>query len=134
MVTEIREAKEGEDGSYPIEHAENFEFTFFSDIDQDAEQEKVRYYIQGTDLVKEVIDPEGFPPVYSSSPKKTFITHYIRKEPPIFTYLDAEGEELAYPAPIKKIKAIKVYLVVDVDNLQPPPRFVLESAIRFRNL
>lgn len=45
MVKEIREAKEGEDGSYPIEKAEDKEFIFFSDIDDDGEIERVRYFL-----------------------------------------------------------------------------------------
>jgi len=45
MVKEIREAKMGEDGSYPIATAKNNEFAFYSDIDKDDEVEKVRYFI-----------------------------------------------------------------------------------------
>jgi len=45
MAKEIREARYGEDGSYPIEKAGGKEFVFFSDIDQDGQTEKVRYYL-----------------------------------------------------------------------------------------
>jgi len=44
MVKEIREAKEGDDGSYPIELAGDKEFIFFSDIDNDGKTERVRYF------------------------------------------------------------------------------------------
>ena len=43
MVREIREAKIGEDGSYPIEYAGDKEFIFYADIDKDNEIERVRY-------------------------------------------------------------------------------------------
>ena len=36
MIREIREAKTGQDGSYPIEKAEDKEFIFYSDIDKDG--------------------------------------------------------------------------------------------------
>ena len=45
MVKEIREAKSGEDGSYPIEKAGDKEIIFYSDIDQDNETERVRYFL-----------------------------------------------------------------------------------------
>lgn len=45
MVREIREARMGEDGSYPIVKAGDKEFVFFSDIDGDHSTEKVRYFL-----------------------------------------------------------------------------------------
>ncbi len=45
MVEEIREARYGEDGAYPIEKAENKEFIFYSDIDKDNSIERVRYFL-----------------------------------------------------------------------------------------
>lgn len=45
MVKEIRGAKEGEDGSYPIEMAGDKEFIFYSDIDRDGVTERVRYFL-----------------------------------------------------------------------------------------
>lgn len=48
MVKEIREAKQGDDGSYPIEFAGDNEFIFYSDIDKDGETERVRYFLGNT--------------------------------------------------------------------------------------
>lgn len=45
MVKEIRGAKPGDDGSYPIALASNKEFIFFSDIDKDGDTERVRYFL-----------------------------------------------------------------------------------------
>lgn len=45
MTEEIRKASYGEDGSYPIESAASKEFIFYSDIDNDGETERVRYYL-----------------------------------------------------------------------------------------
>lgn len=45
MIKEIREARPGDDGSYPIEKAEDKEFIFYSDIDKDGKTEKVRYFL-----------------------------------------------------------------------------------------
>lgn len=45
MVKEIREARIGDNGSYPISVAGDKEFVFFSDIDKDGATEKVRYFL-----------------------------------------------------------------------------------------
>lgn len=45
MIKQIREARPGDDGSYPISIAGDKEFSFFSDIDEDGDTEKVRYFL-----------------------------------------------------------------------------------------
>lgn len=45
MVKEIRGARSGEDGSYPIILAGDKELIFFSDIDSDGKAERVRYFL-----------------------------------------------------------------------------------------
>jgi len=45
MVKEIREAREGENGAYPIEYAGDKEFIFYSDVDGDGKTERVRYFL-----------------------------------------------------------------------------------------
>lgn len=45
MTKEIREARSGENGSYPIVLAGDKEFVFFSDIDNDGKTERVRYFL-----------------------------------------------------------------------------------------
>ena len=45
MVKEVREAREGENGSYPIEEAGDKELIFYSDIDDDGKVERVRYFL-----------------------------------------------------------------------------------------
>lgn len=45
MIKEIREAKSGDDGSYPIEEAGDKEFIFYADIDKDGATERVRYFL-----------------------------------------------------------------------------------------
>lgn len=45
MIKEIREARPGDDGSYPIELAADKEFIFYADIDKDGQTERVRYFL-----------------------------------------------------------------------------------------
>jgi len=48
MVKEIREAKQADNGAYPIELANDKEFIFYSDIDHDGKTERVRYFLGQT--------------------------------------------------------------------------------------
>ena len=45
MVKEIRQARYGDNGAYPIEKAADKEFVFYSDVDGDGRAEKVRYFL-----------------------------------------------------------------------------------------
>ncbi len=135
MVKEIREARTGEDGSYILAKTENSEFSFYSDIDRDLTIERVRYFVEGTDFKKGVIEPVGIPAEYSTSSEKIFIlSQYIRNSPPIFRYFDGEGEELSSPTRRKNTRLMRVYLVINVNPNKPPKDFELESEVQVRNL
>lgn len=54
MERELREMRIGEDGSYPLATALDNEIVFFSDVDNDDRVDRVRYYLVGTDLIKQV--------------------------------------------------------------------------------
>ena len=45
MTKEIRSARPGDNGAYPIEKAEDKQFIFYSDVDNDGKAERVRYYL-----------------------------------------------------------------------------------------
>ncbi len=53
MTREIREMSQGDDGSYPIEEANDNEIIFYSDIDKDGQVEKVRYFLGGVESKSE---------------------------------------------------------------------------------
>jgi type II secretory pathway pseudopilin PulG len=53
MEREIREMRDGEDGSYPLVTADDHELVFMADTDNDGSVERVRYYVVGTDLIKQ---------------------------------------------------------------------------------
>lgn len=136
MVKEIREARPGDDGAYIIEKAEDFQFIFYSDIDKDTVTERVRYFIQGTDFKRGVINPTSWPIQYPLvSEEISILSRYVRNQPPIFHYFNGDGNEITeLPARLKDTKLMKVYLVINVDPNRPPQDFVLESSVQIRNL
>ena len=136
MVKEIREAKEGEDGSYIIEEAQDYEFIFYSDIDKDQAVERVRYFVDGVDFKKGVTDPTGWPVSYPSENEDIYVlSQYVRNQPPIFHYYDGDDNAIVeLPARLKDTKLMKLYLVINLNPNRPPQDFVLESAVQIRNL
>ena len=134
MLREIRGGDFGEDGNYVIYTADNYEFGFHSDIDSDGEIEKVRYFLEGTDFKKGVIEAQGIPPAYPTSSEEIItISHYVRNSPPIFRYFDKDGQELPPPARKKDTKLIELFLVINIRPDRPPQDFELKAKAQLRN-
>jgi len=143
MVKEIREARYAADGSYPLEEAGNSQFIFYSDIDKDENIERVRYFLDGTNFKKGVIDPSGDPPQYlPASEKVSILSVYVRNgvSTPVFTYyngdwpLDTVHNPLPTLTRLTETKLMHVYLKINVDPNRPPDNFELESDTQIRNL
>lgn len=56
MEREIKEMQNGVDGSYPLVTADDQEVVFYADIDNDGASERVRYYLVGSDLIRQVFE------------------------------------------------------------------------------
>ncbi|HSE56484.1 MAG TPA: prepilin-type N-terminal cleavage/methylation domain-containing protein, partial [Candidatus Paceibacterota bacterium] len=65
MAEEIRSASQSVAGAYPIDTAGTNEFIFYADIDNDGLVDRVRYYLSGTSLLKDVVAPAGSPLTYT---------------------------------------------------------------------
>jgi len=92
--------------------------------------------VQGTEFKKGIIKPVGTPPVYPLEQEEiTILTSYVRNVPPIFEYLDQNGNKIEdYPTRLKDTKVMKVHLVVNVDPNRAPTELELESYVQLRNL
>jgi len=142
MVKEIREARHGDDGAYPLELANDQELIFYSDIDQDDKTERVRYFLDGTNLKKSVINPsETYPINYSGSETIITLSEYVRNNiDPIFYYYnggwpaDTTDNPLPAPARLIETKLMTVYLKINIFSNRSPDDFELESSTQIRNL
>jgi len=142
MIKEIRKARYGDDGSYPIELADDDKFVFFSDIDKDEVTEWVRYSIDKENNIfkKEVVDPEGDPIRYpdpETEPEKVEIyniSRYVQNDL-VFTYYNGNHELLElHPARLKDTKLMHLFLEINVNPDRSPQPFILESNVQIRNL
>jgi len=135
MIKEIRKARGGDDGSYILESAENFQFIFYSNVDNDANIERVRYFIDGSDFKKGVTKSSGWPITYNPANEViSALSGAVRNAPPVFRYFDGQGQELSAPARLKDTTLMRVYLVINSNPNRSPQDFILESDVQIRNL
>lgn len=141
MVKELRPAKPADDGSYTIAQAGTSSLAFFSDIDADGHQEKVRYFMDVGTLKKAVIKPSGPPWMYDVSQEKFYTLAQnvvLASSTPLFEYFDASytgtTSPLTQPVTTTDIKLIKINLFINADpNRTPTPR-MYSSQVMLRNL
>lgn len=142
LVREIRNIRPGENAAYPLERAQDQELIFYSDIDFDGQSERVRYTLTGTQLIKGIIEPTGFPATYPAASEKTRVmTSNVRNgSEPIFYYYngdwpsDTTNNPLDTPVRLSDTKLMKVYLKLNKDENDPTNDFILESYVQLRML
>src|SRR3989338_1235003 len=78
MVKEIRESSAAENGAYAVAAAADQTVIFYSDTDADELIERIRYSLEGTDLVRGVTEPSGWPAPYDNTETKTVLSRYVR--------------------------------------------------------
>ena len=140
MVSELRGASPGSDGSYPIVAAGTSTITFFSDINGDGLKEKIRYYLATTTLKKGVITPTGSPLAYTGSEVTSILAYNVRNtaSTSILNYYDdnftGTSSPLTQPVDVSTVRLVQVNLILDADpNRSPLPR-TYTSAATLRNL
>jgi prepilin-type N-terminal cleavage/methylation domain-containing protein len=136
MVKELRETLPGDNGAYPVAIAENQNLIFYADFDRDSAIEKVRYWLDGSNLKKGVTKPSGSPLSYNPASEQIIIlSRYVRNASlPIFTYRDGSYNQLSTPADVDSVKLIHVQLKIDVYPDKAPMLYDLESDVALRNL
>lgn len=137
LVSTLREATYSGSGAYPVESAGNNNITFYSNIDADAGIERVRYFLNGTDFMKGVIEPAGNPIVYTGSETIATTSQYIRNVAlgvSVFQYFDTNGALMTVPPSTIDIRYVKINLVVNVNPATMPNEFTLRSSATLRNM
>jgi hypothetical protein len=141
MVSELRRTAQPSTGAYPIELASSTGITFYSDINNDGNVDKVRYYLNGKGITKGVTPPTGSPVTYNSANEvKSTIINYIKASStlPIFQYYTASysgtTSPLTIPVDITAIRLIKTTLIIDTDPNRSPIPIVATSNVTLRNL
>lgn len=128
---DVREAAQSERGDYALASAQPQDFQWYGDINNDGKTEFIRYYLNGSDLIRTVTLPDAGNQ-YTIAGDTTTIAQFINNQAlPIFTYYNANN---AITANINEIRLIKVFLMVNVTPAIMPNDYEIETDIQLRNL
>lgn len=142
LARELRDARQSDSGSYPLEVTDDQEIIFYSDYDYDGIVERVRYTLSGSTLTKGVIEPTGVPVTYPplNETAKT-VTDIVRNGTiPVFYYYNADwptdttNNPLASGQRISDTRQIKIILRTNPKINEPDLDYILESDVRLRML
>jgi len=142
LVRELRNARPGDNGAYPLERAYDQEIVFYSDLDFDKQSERVRYYLSGTSFYKGVTEPVGYPITYPQANEKLVkLSDNVRNgSTPIFYYYngnwpgDTQHNPLAIPVRLSDTKLMRVYMRLNTEANEPDKDYILESYTQIRML
>lgn len=144
MITNLREVKQAEDGSFAVKSGDDFDLIVYLDEDNDDVVERIHYYLDldNDDLIKGIAEPSGSPPTYpANDTSTTILAHYIVNSDtqPVFYYYDnnyagGSGSSLATPITPYDARLIKINLWINIKPLTAPDNVNLESFVELRNL
>jgi prepilin-type N-terminal cleavage/methylation domain-containing protein len=142
FIREIRAARSSDNGAYLLEKVDDQEIIFYSDIDYDGSAEKISYSLSGTNLIKGVIEPNGYPPTYPQGSKilTTLSTNVRNGAAPVFYYYnsswpqDTVNNPLILSKRLSDTRIVKIYLILNTQPDDPNKNFILESFAQVRML
>lgn len=139
LVKMLREARPSDTGSYPLVETKPQKIIFYADVDADMATERIRFELDGTQLVKGVVKPSGDPIEYNldAETEQVVLNGIQNGADPIFTYYSGD-----YPADdtplgideLSDVKYIEFNLIVDADPAIDPPAADVQSQVQLRNL
>jgi type II secretory pathway pseudopilin PulG len=116
LINELRNASLSSVGAYPLDTADAQTIIFYSNVDNDADIERVRYFVQNGKLLKGIINPTGNPLTYNSNNEKilTVQANLANGTSPLFYYYNGTytGKEsaLTQPVNVTEVKTVKLDL------------------------
>lgn len=137
IVECLRGATISDTGSFPIVSVGTSTITFYSNIDNDVNVEKVRYFLDGNILKRGVKKSTGSPLAYTSSEEVKVIAENVRNViniTDIFNYYNNLGVKITDLTKITDITFVKVNLIIDINPNRAPEDFNLRSSVSIRNL
>lgn len=141
IIGEIREMQMADNGAYDIESASGNTLIFFSNVDSDIKNEKVKYELQNGILYRWYAKSDSSsPPQYPAflDTTRTTIAQNIVNTGPVFQYYDdtytGTSAPLTEPISLGEVRLIKIHLLIDYDPTRTPAPLELETNVALRNL
>ena len=144
VVDVARRAEESSIGSYPIATSDEYEFTFYANIDADSFRERVRFFLDDNNNTFNMgtIKPSGNPLSYNPGNEVTVtlanaVVNADEGEP-VFTYFDESydgtNESSAIVTSVADVRVVRVQLELEEDPTATPVPLHIESTVNIRNL
>lgn len=133
MTKEIRSANSSEQGSYALLVAEDQDFSFYSDVDNDGQKEQIRYFLdtENNELKRVLLEP-GALLDYGGSGSTSTVASYINNQTnPIFVYYDSDYSEAQS---INQIRLVNIQLKVNITPERAPNDYWARTDVHLRNL
>ncbi len=139
IADSIRNARQADNGSYPIVSIMDNEIVFFGDMDDDAATERIRIWRDGDKLYRGTIQPQGSVPVSypSSSEIVSVIALNIVDNPdttPLFVYYNEFNDKLSAPLVGSSVRMVETTVTIDADTDKPPTATTVNTFASIRNL
>ena len=142
MARELRGARTGENGAYPIAVANENEIIFYTDSDFDGVVDRIRYTLTENSLERGVIKPQGQPATYpvSTESVKVLSSNIRNLSLPMFTYYNGDWPEdvinnpLTLPVNLSEVKTVGIYLRLNTRADDPTKDFELNTFASIRML
>jgi prepilin-type N-terminal cleavage/methylation domain-containing protein len=140
MVRDLREMTYADDGTFPLASMDEYQVTFYSDVDRDASVEYLEYKLSSTTLTRNIYKATGTPPTYNTSGEPTtsfVVSEYVQNElqnVPVFVYYDGQGHPATATSTVTDIQYIQVNTTVNIDPIRDPGQYMLRSSASLRNL
>jgi len=140
IIKELRNARSSESGAHLFYNLDDEDIEFYTDSDNDGTIERVRYYLDGTDLKKQIIEPVGFPPTYdpNDATEKIVAENVRNLGEPLFQYYNSNWPEdttnnpLIEPERPGNTSFVHVKIRVNENELYQSGDYVAESFVQVR--
>ncbi len=142
MLREIRKARNGDNGSWPLIQTDDTTFIFYADITGDGKSDRIRYFLSGTELKRGIIQPTAVPVTYPLANETiTTLANYVdATNSAIFTYYngnwpsDTVNNPLTPSQRILNTRFVKINLKINpTQNFGAQP-FSLSSGVTIRSM
>ena len=142
IVDDVRRAEQSSTGAYAIESAGANELRFYTNVDLDGYKEKVRFFLDGTNLKRGIIKPSGTPLTYNPANEQVIVlarnVTNLAKGVSIFTYYNQNytgtEEALTQPVTASNVRMVKVFLELEDDPNKTPVALSVQSMAEIRSL